>query len=48
MSRELLNTDVVIIGAGIAGLWLHHRLNDLGYHALLLENGQIGQGQTLS
>lgn len=48
MSRQHLSTDVVIIGAGIAGLWLHHRLNDLGYHALLLESGQIGQGQTLS
>jgi glycerol-3-phosphate dehydrogenase len=48
MSRRQLTTDVVIIGAGIAGLWLHHRLNDLGYHALLLENGLIGEGQTLS
>lgn len=48
MSRQQLTTDVVIIGAGIAGLWLHHRLNDLGFHALLLENGRIGQGQTLS
>lgn len=48
MSPQQLTTDVVIIGAGIAGLWLHHRLNDLGYHALLLENGEIGQGQTLS
>jgi glycerol-3-phosphate dehydrogenase len=48
MSRRQLTTDVVIVGAGIAGLWLHHRLNDLGYHALLLENGEIGQGQTLS
>lgn len=48
MSRQLLTTDVVIIGAGIAGLWLHHRLNDHGFHALLLENGEIGRGQTLS
>lgn len=48
MNRQQLSTDVVIIGAGIAGLWLHYRLNDLGFHALLLENGQIGQGQTLS
>lgn len=48
MSRLQLSTDVVIIGAGIAGLWLHNRLNDMGYHALLLESGQIGQGQTLS
>jgi len=43
-----LSTDVVIIGAGIAGLWLHHRLNKMGFHALLLENKSIGNAQTLS
>ncbi|WP_330110755.1 FAD-dependent oxidoreductase [Methylophaga thalassica] len=48
MTQTTLNTDVVIIGAGIAGLWLHHRLNDMGIHAILLEHGHIGQGQTLS
>lgn len=48
MTQTTINTDVVIIGAGIAGLWLHHRLNDMGIHAVLIENGQIGQGQTLS
>lgn len=48
MSRQTLTTDVAIIGAGIAGLWLHHRLNQMGYHALLLENEQIGHAQTLS
>lgn len=48
MSRQTITTDVAIIGAGIAGLWLHNRLNQAGYHALLIENGKIGQGQTLS
>lgn len=48
MSRQRITTDVAIIGAGIAGLWLHNRLNQAGYHALLIENGNIGQGQTLS
>jgi hypothetical protein len=48
MSHTTLTTDVAIIGAGVAGLWLHNRLNDLGYHTLLLENDRIGQGQTLS
>lgn len=43
-----ISTDVVIIGAGIAGLWLHHRLNKMGFHALLLENETIGNAQTLS
>jgi len=48
MAKHTLSTDVVIIGAGIAGLWLHHRLNAMGFHALLLENKQIGNAQTLS
>ena len=42
------SADVVIIGAGIAGLWLHNRLNNMGFHALLLENKTIGNAQTLS
>jgi glycine/D-amino acid oxidase-like deaminating enzyme len=45
---KAISTDVVIIGAGIAGLWLHHRLNKMGFHALLLENKTIGNAQTLS
>ncbi len=48
MTQKTYTTDVVIIGAGIAGLWLHHRLNNMGIHALLLENNAIGNAQTLS
>ncbi|NOQ94215.1 MAG: FAD-dependent oxidoreductase [Methylophaga sp.] len=48
MPKHIITTDVVIIGAGIAGLWLHHRLNKMGFHALLLENNTIGNAQTLS
>jgi len=48
MSKQIITTDVIIIGAGIAGLWLHHRLNKMGFHALLLENNAIGNAQTLS
>jgi len=48
MSKQIITTDVVIIGAGIAGLWLHHRLNKMGFHALLLEKSTIGNAQTLS
>jgi len=48
MSKQTITTDVIIIGAGIAGLWLHHRLNRMGFHALLLENNTIGNAQTLS
>jgi glycerol-3-phosphate dehydrogenase len=43
-----LNTDILIIGGGIAGLWLHHRLNDLGFYAILIDKAPIGNGQTLS
>lgn len=40
--------DIVIVGAGIAGLWLHHTLRKKGYNALLLENNAIGSGQTIA
>ncbi len=45
---QQITADVVIIGAGIAGLWLHNRLNQMGFNALLLEHKTIGSGQTLS
>ena len=41
------NVDVAIIGGGIAGLWLLARLREQGYAALLIENAQLGTGQTL-
>lgn len=41
-----LSADFVIIGAGIAGLMLQTRLNNLGYSTLLLEHSKIGSGQT--
>jgi len=40
--------DIVIFGAGIAGLWAHHRFCRLGYDSLLLESDAIGGGQTLA
>ena len=48
MVKQTVSTDVVIIGAGIAGLWLHNRLNSMGLHSLLLENDTIGNAQTMS
>ena len=48
MTPQTISSDVVIIGAGIAGLWLHNRLNQMGFHAILLENDTIGNAQTLS
>ncbi len=40
--------DILIIGAGIAGLWLFHRLKRAGYDALLLEKNAIGGGQSIA
>lgn len=42
------STDIAIFGGGIAGLWLLARLHKLGYRAILLENGQLGGGQTMA
>lgn len=47
-NESIIHTDIVIIGAGIAGLWLHHRLRRAGYDCVLLESGAIGSGQTIA
>ena len=41
-------TDVLIIGGGVAGLWLHNRLNQQGCHATLIENNTLGGKQTFA
>lgn len=40
--------DIVIFGAGIAGLWTHAYLTSLGYNSLLLESDKIGGGQSIA
>ena len=42
------NIDIVIFGAGIAGLWAFNRFKRMGYDVLLLESGAIGCGQTIA
>lgn len=42
-----ISTDVLIVGAGIAGLWLNARLRRLGYSTVLVENASLGGGQSL-
>lgn len=42
-----LSTDVLIVGGGIAGLWLNARLRRLGYASLLVEHGALGGGQSV-
>jgi len=45
---EVIKLDVIIIGAGIAGLWLLNKLSQLGYQVALLENRSIGGVQTMA
>ena len=42
-----LSTDVLIVGAGVAGLWLNARLRRLGYSTVLVERATVGGAQTL-
>lgn len=45
MSRSI-DSDVILFGGGIAGLWLLGRLREAGYAALLLESRALGGVQT--
>lgn len=40
--------DVVILGGGVAGLWILNRLLAEGYNAILLEQEALGAGQTIA
>ncbi len=40
--------DVVVLGGGIAGLWLLNRLRANGYSAVLLEPDRLGAGQSIA
>ena len=44
---EALSTDILIVGGGIAGLWLNARLRRLGYATVLVERASLGGGQSL-
>lgn len=46
-SDPALPVDILIVGGGIAGLWLLARLRARGYGALLVESDRLGAGQTL-
>lgn len=43
-----IKKDVLIVGGGVAGLWLLNRLRNKGYDALLLEHEALGSGQTIA
>ncbi|QCI14898.1 FAD-dependent oxidoreductase [Pseudomonas putida] len=42
-----ISTDVLIVGAGVAGLWLNARLRRLGYSTVLVERASLGGEQTV-
>ncbi|MDZ3994047.1 NAD(P)/FAD-dependent oxidoreductase [Pseudomonas sp. Teo4] len=42
-----ISTDVLIVGAGVAGLWLNARLRSLGYSTVLVERASLGGEQTI-
>jgi hypothetical protein len=44
--KKVVETDIVIIGGGIAGLWLLNRLRHTGFSVILLESNTLGGEQT--
>ncbi len=46
--NNVIHIDIVIIGGGIAGLWLLARLRKEGYSVVLIESERLGTGQTIS
>ena len=46
--NRAMEVDIVIIGGGIAGLWLLNRLRAEGHAAIVLEADALGGGQTLA
>jgi glycine/D-amino acid oxidase-like deaminating enzyme len=48
MSGRDWQTDAIIVGGGIAGLWLANLLMRRGYQVVVLERDQLGGGQTLA
>jgi glycerol-3-phosphate dehydrogenase len=44
---QTLSTDVLIVGGGIAGLWLNARLRRQGFATVLVENARLGGGQSV-
>lgn len=45
---EQVKTDIIIFGAGIAGLWTYHILKKLGYQVVLIEKEAIGGTQSMA
>jgi len=46
LTPSILTTDVLIVGAGVAGLWLNARLRRQGFSTILVESASLGGGQS--
>src|SRR3546814_10426421 len=44
---SFISTDVLIVGAGVAGLWLNARLRRQGFSTVLVESASLGGGQSI-
>lgn len=44
---SVISTDVLIVGAGVAGLWLNARLRKQGFSTLVVERDSLGGGQSV-
>ena len=44
---SVISTDVLIVGAGVAGLWLNARLRRQGYSTIVVERESLGGGQSV-
>ncbi|RMT23262.1 Oxidoreductase, FAD-binding [Pseudomonas syringae pv. spinaceae] len=44
---SVISTDVLIVGAGVAGLWLNARLRRQRFSTVLVESASLGGGQSL-
>ena len=44
----IIEKDALIIGGGIAGLWMLNRLRAASYDVMLLEQNQLGAGQSIA
>lgn len=42
-----IRLDLLIVGGGVAGLWILNRAIKAGYSALLVEKGELGGGQSV-
>src|SRR2546421_12750929 len=48
MASSSIRADVLIIGGGIAGVWILDELRRAGIDAILLEKRALGDGQTVA